>query len=201
MSRHRIAASLFLVLIAACKRAETPETVNVALAGPARGTNEWKIQDAMSAAPTEISSAAAIMDYPASPTAQPTQLRAGTNGWACFPDMPETPSDDPVCVDATWADWFGAWMQHKPPHVTKVGIAYMLQGADDPSNTDPFATKPDSGKSWIHNGPHIMVIAPGNAMYAGMATEPKVGVPYVMFPGTPYAHLMVPSQAPARSAM
>ncbi len=170
--------------------------------GPARGTNEWKIQNAMSAAPADIASGAAIMDYPSTPTGQPTQLRAGTNGWVCFPDLPSSPANDPICADAQWQDWFNNWMAHKPPKTTAVGVAYMLQGADDASNTDAFKEKPDSGQQWVHTGPHTMIIAPNAAhMFSGYPTTPTPGKPFVMFPNTPYAHIMVPSPGLATHGM
>jgi hypothetical protein len=193
MSRRSTALILTALVLVSCKKAEPPPQAAAQPVGPAPGTPEWKIQSAISAAPAEIARAAAVMDYPATPTAQPTQLRAGTNGWTCLPDSPETPSPDPICVDGQWMNWFGAWMGHKPPNITAVGIAYMLQGADDASNTDPFATRPDSGKSWVHSGPHIMIIAPNNRLYAGLPTEPRAGEPFVMFPNTPYAHIMAPT--------
>lgn len=190
MRRVLIAAAVLAALVS-CK----PQEQQVAKpAGPAPGSREWKIQDALSAAPAEIAGAAAIMDWPATANGQPTQLRAGTNGWTCFPDMPHTPADDPMCLDGQWMNWAAGWIGHKTPNVTGVGLAYMLRGSDDASNTDPFATRPDSGKSWVHTGPHVMIIAPG-ARYPGVATEPHAGAPYVMFPGTPYAHIMMPSEA------
>ena len=188
--RRGITVPALLAAAVACNQQEQAPVA----AGPAPGSREWKIQDAMKAAPAEIARAAAIMDWPASPSGQPTQLRAGTNGWTCFPDLPSSPADDPSCLDGQFMNWAGAWMGHKTPQVTGVGVAYMLLGADDASNTDPFATKPDSGKSWVHTGPHLMIIVPG-ARYPGVATVPKAGTPYVMFPNTPYAHIMAPTQA------
>jgi len=190
--RRGIGAAVLIAAVAACKQ---QEQAPAAAAGPAPGSREWKIQDAMKAAPAEIAGAAAIMDWPDS-AGHMAQLRAGTNGWTCMPDVPGTPANDPMCLDQQFMVWAGAWMGHKTPNVTGTGVGYMLMGADDASNTDPFASKPDSGKSWVHTGPHVMIIVPG-ARYPGVATVPKVGTPYVMFPGTPYAHIMAPTQAAA----
>lgn len=199
MSRKIVVAAM-LALLAACSKTETPQQAAAPAPppGPAPGSNEWKIQSAMSAAPASIANGAAIMDYPSTPTGQPTQLRAGTNGWMCFPDLPSSPSPDPICADAQWQDWFTNWMGHKPPHTTAVGVAYMLVGADDASNTDPFKEKPDSGQQWVHTGPHLMIIAPNAAhAFSGYATTPTPGQPFVMFPNTPYAHIMVPTPGAA----
>ncbi|HEY2806824.1 MAG TPA: hypothetical protein VGI92_13275 [Gemmatimonadales bacterium] len=199
---RKTAAILMFALLAACSGGQPAQQAAAPAPppGPAPGSNEWKIQSAMSAGPAEIARAAAIMDYPTTPTGQPTQIRAGTNGWTCLPDMPDTPDPDPICVDGQWMNWFGAWMGHKSPHTTAVGLSYMLMGADDASNTDAFKMKPDSGQQWIHSGPHMMIISPGNN-YAGLPTTPQANMPFVMFAGTPYAHIMAPVPAPASHTM
>ena len=51
-------------------------------------TDAQKITNAMSAAPVSIAKGATIMDWPASHGGQPRQLRAGTNGWVCYPTTP-----------------------------------------------------------------------------------------------------------------
>ena len=72
-------------------------------------------------------------------------------------------------------------------------MSYMLQGGPAASNTDPFAMEPPEGADWLWDGPHIMVIAPDPAMFDAVPTEHGAGGPYVMWAGTPYAHLMVPT--------
>lgn len=44
---------------------------------------------------------------------------------------------------------------------------------------------------WIEEGAHLMIIAPAKLLDA-FPTDPENGGPYVMWKGTPYAHLMVP---------
>jgi hypothetical protein len=186
----RIAGAAMLVLVAACNK-PAPQ-VATAAPGPAPGTAEWKIQSAMTAAPDSIAAGATIMDYPANDTAPMTQLRAGTNGWVCVPDMPTTPGPDPMCADAQWQTWLAAWMGHKTPNITAIGVGYMLAGGADASNTDPYATHPDSGETWITSGPHLMVISPNLRVYETMPSAPNNSTPYVMLKGTPFAHVMVP---------
>lgn len=188
------------VLLGACQKKEEPAPQAAAPVGPAPGTAEWKMEDAMNAAPRAIGSGATLMEWGATPTAQPTQLRAGTNGWTCFADNPETPGDDPMCFDAAFAAWATAWMAHKPPRITAFGVSYMLKGGSDASNTDPFKMKPDSGQAWVDTGPHVMVVVPDVRALRGLSTDPKNGGPYVMWSGTPYAHVMVPVAAMGSSA-
>jgi hypothetical protein len=150
------------------------------------------IASAMSAAPKNIASGATIADFGAD--GKMVTLRAGTNGWLCVPDDAGTPKPDPTCADKVWQQWFEAWMAKKPPMVKQVGIAYMLMGSSDASNTDPFAKKPPPGADWVVVGPHTMVVVPDPKQLDSYPSDPKSGGPFVMFKGTPYAHLMVPAK-------
>ncbi len=199
MDRRWLAAGALVAALGACAK-EQPQQA-AAPAGPAKGTKEWKIADAMSAAPAAIANGATIMDWPSTPNGQPTQLRAGTNGWTCMPDDPSTPSDDPVCGDSLSYAWYGQYMQHKTPRIASVALAYMLQGASDASNTDPSKMKPDSGQEWVVTGPHIMIFVPDAKVLRGMPTDWKSGGPYVMWQGTPFAHLMIPVAAAKHEGM
>jgi hypothetical protein len=174
---------------AATEAAPAAETPAMAPA-PDLSTTEGKIASATSAAPPEIASQAQVMAADASGTM--VELRPGTNGWLCMPDIPDTPGTDPMCADATWQQWLGAYMSKSTPQVSSVGIAYMLQGGSDASNTDPFATQPAQGQDWVDSGAHVMVLPPNVAMLDAFPTDPLSGGPFVMWKGTPYAHLMVP---------
>jgi hypothetical protein len=124
------------------------------------------------------------------------QLRAGKNGWTCMPDAPDTPGPDPMCFDANAGKWADAWIHHKPPPANVVGVIYMLEGGTDASNTDPYATKPTADNDWVKTGPHVMIVG-SKEILAGHPSggKPDTSVPYVMWSGTPYAHLMVPTAA------
>jgi hypothetical protein len=193
------AVALGALLVAACQKQPEPAAQAAAVpASPAPGTTEWKVLNAMSAAPAAVASGATLMDWPTTPTGQPTQLRAGTNGWTCFADNSESPRNDPMCFDGQFGNWATAWMSHKNPTITSFGVAYMLQGGSDASNTDPFKMKPDSGHAWVDSGPHVMVVVPNVRDLRGLSTDPQSGGPWVMWQGTPYAHVMVPVAASGR---
>jgi hypothetical protein len=161
-------------------------------------TNDGKIKNAMSAAPDSVASAATIMDWPATEGGKFTQLRAGTNGWVCYPSMPNASAavgQDPMCLDAEFQKWAGAWMTKKAPKLNGVGVAYMLQGDRGASVTDPFAKTAEAAKNaqdWVVAGPHIMVTTPNTAALSSLPGVPTGGTPWVMWKGTPYAHIMVP---------
>jgi hypothetical protein len=148
------------------------------------------VASAESAAPQSIAHDASVIQADANGAIK--TLREGTNGWTCMPDNPATPGHDPMCMDANALKWAQAWMAHKPPPANNVGLMYMLQGGSDASNTDPWGDKPSNGK-WVETGPHVMVVGAQslNALYPMNAT-PDTSKPYVMFGGTPYAHVMVP---------
>ncbi|MDX1393458.1 MAG: hypothetical protein R3195_03665 [Gemmatimonadota bacterium] len=146
------------------------------------------IENAVSAAPSEVSGEATVVGL------DQTVLREGSNGWVCMPDDPDRPGDSPMCLDGSWLEWAGAWMSgaEAPPAVERVGIGYMLQGDFPASNVDPFATGPDAGNEWMTDGaPHIMLLVPREADLEGLPTMPGSG-PWVMWRDTPYVHLMIP---------
>ena len=74
----------------------------------------------------------------------------------------------------------------------QVGIAYMLEGDTGASNTDPYAQARTGDNNWVVSGPHTMVLVPDPKQLDGLSTDPNNGGPFVMWKGTPYAHIMVP---------
>jgi hypothetical protein len=163
--------------------------IGLAAAGvAAHAAGKDPIASAASAAPPAIGAAATVM------TMDGKVLRKGTNGWTCFPDDPGTPGDDPMCVDRNGMAWMNALMAKKPPPKA-VGLSYMLQGGSDASNLDPFVSKPAAGQKWVTTGPHMMVLSAEVAAASGYPSKqanPDTTRPYVMYGGTPYAHIMFP---------
>jgi len=149
------------------------------------------IASAQRAAPAKVSKDATIIAMDAD--GKMRTLRQGTNGFTCMADSPATPGPDPMCMDKNAFAWAGAWMAHKDPPQGKVGFMYMLEGGTDASNTDPYAKSPTANNDWIKTGPHIMIVG-SKAMLAGYPSgaKPNTSTPFVMWAGTPYAHLMVP---------
>lgn len=146
------------------------------------------IRNALSAAPASVADAATVVDH------QGQALRPGTNGWICMPDMPEVPNNSPMCLDEPWREVIDAWMKKRQPQISRIGISYMLQGDMPVSNTDPFATAPTRDNQWLAVGvPHIMVVLPDHSQLEGLSTDPNNGGPWVMWKGTPYAHIMIPT--------
>lgn len=159
----------------------------------AASETQRKIANAVSAAPPSISAKATIMDYPAKEGERPTVLRQGTNGWVCYPHMPEMKGNAPMCLDDAWQKWMEAYMAHKDPQISQVGISYMIApGGAWSSNTDPFAMSEKPDNQWGFDGPHLMILVPNRDALKGLPTDRSSAGPYVMYAGTPYAHIMIP---------
>ena len=178
--------------LVACNPTATtvPAANDVATSNAAAPTDP--IESAMRAAPATLAKDAAVVM--ANPDGTMKMLREGSNGFTCMPDNPNTPGHDPMCMDANAMKWAEAWIGKKPPPPNNVGLMYMLSGGSDASNTDPYGTKPADGK-WVETGPHVMVVGADslNKLYPA-GDKPDTTKPYVMFGGTPYAHVMMPIQ-------
>lgn len=152
-----------------------------------------KIESAMSAAPNSISQNATIKDWPSTEGGEMMMLREGNNAFTCLPDMPDTPGNDPMCLDEPWLKWADAWMNKTDVTIDKMGFGYMLQGGTPESNTDPYAEGPQPDNEWLDQPvPHLMIIVPDSSMLSGLAVTPEEGGPWVMWRNTPYVHIMVP---------
>lgn len=170
------------------RRITTGITVLTALiaAAPANAQDRQAvIANALRAAPASITQAAAVMDWSGN------TLREGTNGWVCFPDPPNIEAA-PMCLDGPWQAWANAWQNRQPVSIDRPGIAYMLMGDAGASNTDPFAEGPTPDNEWVVTGPHLMLIVPDASSLDSYPTDPDNGGPWVMWKGTPYAHIMIP---------
>jgi len=170
--------------------AQTPATT--AQSAP---TDAELIASAESAAPANVGKHATIVAMGAD--GKMRTLRKGTNNFTCMPDDPETPGPDPMCMDPAAMEWLHAYLAHSPPPAGKVGFMYMLAGGTDASNTDPYATKPTPSSHWIQTGPHVMIVGADPGFYDAYpkSADPDTSVPYVMWAGTPYQHLMAPVKA------
>ena len=139
------------------------------------------------AAPSSLSKHATIMSR------EGQVVRQGSNGWTCIPDNPGTAGTDSICMNEPWLNFMEAMKNKKDPVTAQVGIAYMLQGDRPASNTDPYVTEPKAGDDWVEGlGAHMMILLPDKQVLKNVPTDSKNGGPWVMWAGTPYAHLMIP---------
>ena len=150
--------------------------------------NETQIKSAESAGPSSVSKNATIKDW------DMKVIRKGTNGWTCLPDNPDTPGADPWCMNGPWLNLLDALGNKKNPTYKGVGIAYMFQGDTAVSNIDPAGTKENTpAKDWVDGlKAHLMILVPDIKSMKNISTDPNNGGAWIMWPDTPYAHLMIP---------
>jgi hypothetical protein len=165
---------------------------NASAADKKAPTDQALIASAMKAAPAKVAREATIVAMNADGTMR--TLRTGSNGFTCMPDNPATPGPDPMCMDQNALAWAHAWIGHQTPVAGKIGFMYMLAGGTDASNIDPYASKPEAGTHWVKTGAHVMIVGADASFYDlyPKSADPDTAAPYVMWPGTPYQHLMAP---------
>lgn len=152
----------------------------------AAATNDAYMNKVMTAAPPNIVNNATIVRMGAGGM---KTLQNGTNGFTCM----VMGNGTPMCADPGGMAWMHALVTKGPPS-DKNGFIYMLAGDTGTSNTNPFATKPEPGNHWVQTGPHVMIVSPAaKTMIAYPRTaDANPTQPYVMWPGSPYEHLMLP---------
>lgn len=149
-------------------------------------SKEVKIKRALSSAPAYIARDAKVVDL--DEKGNMTVLREGSNGITCIPGHLNVVSDPPSCMDEPGLQWVLDWVAHKPkPTNTRPGVLYQLAGGTDWSASDPNAT---SG-TIQHWPPCWIILWPFDAKTTGLSTKPKKTGTWIMWAGTPWAHLMI----------
>lgn len=189
---HWVIASMFFTFGPAATAADGAPLRDASARTPSSSEDAKLVKSAMSAAPPKVGKNATIIAP--DKDGKMRTIREGTNGFTCMPDNPTTPGKDPMCMDKAALEWATAWMEHKTPQTGKIGFMYMLAGGTDASNTDPYAAKPEPNNNWIKTGPHVMIVGAEPAFYDmyPKTARPDTAIPYVMWSGTPYQHLMIP---------
>jgi len=178
-----LAAALLVVSVASAQK--TSDTTEAG--GMSADKKEALIKSALAAAPKHVAEHAAVVA--AGADGKMVELRSGTNGFTCIPDEPDTPGKDPMCLDEQGMLFAKSLMSHADrPANTAPGIGYMLQGGSDISATDPWAK---STSHYVASPPHWMLLWPVDAEKSGLPTTPKKTGTWIMWAGTPYAHLMI----------
>ena len=145
-----------------------------------------KIARAMASGPREITKNATVAEMGAE--GKLVILRQGTNEWVCFPGDENVIGNVPMCADPMGLQWMMDIVAKKPkPTNTAPGLIYMLCGATQHSNTDPF----DRTSPGIPIGPHWMILWPYDAKRCGLPNTVRDAGAWVMFDGTPYAYLHI----------
>jgi hypothetical protein len=163
---------------------------------PAGMSHEDVIAAASRGAPESISRNAAIAWIDSSGTLH--AIRPGTNGFTCVIVRPD-PFAGPICGDQNAAAWLLAMLRGaaQPPAMSGPGIAYMAAGGshyeDAQGNVlmEHDLTPHAAGSRRVTEQPHWMLLWPLDPAKSGFPTKENGTGSYVMFAGTPWAHLMV----------
>jgi hypothetical protein len=151
--------------------------------------NEEYVRAAVQGAPERISGQAAVVRI--EPGGKTSTLRQGSNGFTCglFPDA----SLAPVCADQEGWGWLTAALSQKPkPPNAQPGVAYMAKGGvhyEMPDGKMVMAASPETKE--VKEPAHWMILWPLDPAKTGLPAKPNAGGAYVMFEGTPFAHLMI----------
>jgi hypothetical protein len=144
-----------------------------------------KIANALSAGPANITAQATVAEPDGHGGLK--VLRPGTNDFTCMPGDPNT-AHPPMCADKVAMQWNRDFEEHKPrPTTTSPGIEYMLAGAAQRSDSDPL----DKTSPLIKIGPHWMILWAFDPATSGLPTTHKPTGAYIMWCGSPYAHVHV----------
>jgi hypothetical protein len=162
-----------------------------ALHSQAAPSDNAYIRRAQLGAPRSISAEAAIARI--EKDGKVTSIRDGKNGFTCgtIPDG----GNSPVCADqAGWDFLVSAFSGQDKPKSDKPGIAYMMQGGRHwETRSGEIVMSPGNGTRMAKEPPHWMLLHPFQPEESGLPThpDPQGRGTYIMFAGTPFAHLMV----------
>jgi hypothetical protein len=157
---------------------------------PRTMSQEELIKLAQSAAPPHISKDAGVM-LPGE-DGKLVEVRKGTNGFTCIPTVNNRPEPDPMCFDAAVGQWVDALVNKKEkPGNTVPGISYMARGGFHWEKDGKILMGEEPGAKLVKEPPHWMLMWPFDSKEAKLPTLPNPSGVYIMFDGTPFAHLMV----------
>ncbi|MDH4187191.1 MAG: hypothetical protein OEV08_09345 [Nitrospira sp.] len=150
---------------------------------------------ALRAAPAHIAKEAGIMVF--GTDGKLTEVKKSTNGFTCIPTVMHLPVHDPICMDAASQQWLNDIGSNAPkPTNTVPGIAYMAHGGAHFEKDGKIVMSGDGAKM-VKEPAHWMIMWPFDAAATKLPTMPNASGTYIMFDGSPYAHLMV-YQDPAK---
>ncbi|MDO8426796.1 MAG: hypothetical protein Q7T24_04715 [Deltaproteobacteria bacterium] len=153
-------------------------------------SQEEMISVAKSAAPPQISDNATVL-IPG-PDNKLTEAKKGTNGFTCIADLSGQEKPDPFCGDENATQFIMSMMNKEPrPANTAPGVGYMAQGGWHWEKDGRIVDPGTPGAKRIHEPPHWMILWPFESQATMIPTGPNKFGTYIMYDGTPYAHLMI----------
>ena len=148
------------------------------------------IKTAQKGGPAHISMKAAIM-IPDGAGGFKT-AREGTNGFTCIPDISGQETPDPFCGDEQAIQWLmSALKKEARPANSAPGIGYMARGGFHWEKDGKIVMPDTMGAKRVKEPPHWMVLWPAGAGISAFPTMHGTFGAYVMYEGTPFAHIMI----------
>lgn len=168
-----------------------------ALNNPDHVSAEWQIAAYSSAAPDYLGGFATVIG------GEGEVLREGSNGWTClslnprpFPEKGWRDAHDamPGCGDAEGMKWMNAALSGVKPDLQRDTFIWMLHGdvGEDNTKMGVLSQEDSTPGEWIESGPHLMLMPKDPSTLTKFHADFSTGDPYVMMPGSDYAHLMIP---------
>jgi len=183
-----------LCLVASVARAQNTATTILPAA--------QQIEAAVSALPTELRADATVLGYGAD--AKLVEIRKGKNGMICLASDPRSPQFHVACYHDS-LEPFMARGRALRAHGTQGAQVDTVRFAEVRAGTLKMPTRPaalytltapaasyDPASGKVSNArPLYVVYMPfATSTTTGISSNPKVGSPWLMFPGTPKAHIM-----------
>ena len=187
MRRRIVALAVVALAVATSARAQMDH--------PAGMSHQQVVDAAMAGAPASVARNATIAWVDSA--ANVHVMQQGTNGYTCVILRPD-PFQGPLCGDQNGVTWLMAMLhgQAAPPALSAPGIVYMAAGGthfEDASGNvlmehelSPHA----AGSHRVREPAHWMMMWPYTEA-SGLPTKENAAGVYIMFAGTPWAHLMI----------
>ena len=145
---------------------------------------------ALSAAPAHIAKEAGVMLFGAN--GKLTEAKKSENGFTCVPTVLNLPDPDPMCMDGAAYQWLTDLLNNAPkPSNTVPGVAYMARGGSHFEKDKKVVMQKEAGAKVVKEPPHWMLMWPFDPAATKLPTAPNPSGSYIMFDGSPYAHLMI----------
>lgn len=153
-------------------------------------SQEEKIKVALSAAPPHIAKDAGVL-LPGE-EGKLVEVKKSNNGFNCIPTVMNRPEPDPMCFDAAVGQWVQSFLSKaEKPSNTVPGVSYMARGGYHWEKDGKALMNEEPGAKLVKEPPHWMIMWPFSSADTRLPTHPNPSGVWIMYDGTPYAHLMI----------
>lgn len=180
----------------------------VLLAQGATPSNAVQIRGAVSPAPDSLKAGATVLGYDAA--GKLVTIRQGTNNLICLADNPASPDFHPACYQKELEPFMArgralraGGLKHAA--IDSVRYAEIMSGAlrmpPRPTTLYEYYGKKEnfdstSGKVTGASPVYVVYTPYATEESSGLSTVPLPGGPWLMYPGKPWAHVMIVPEKP-----